>query len=118
MAGHKIDRATTDIQREIAAIMREMKDPRVNNSLLSVVKIKVSNDLSYTTVYISSMNGIEAAKEAVEGLKHAAGYVRTELGNRLKMRKSPELKFVADDSIEYSAELAKKIDRLNKKDEE
>ena len=79
MAGHKIDRTTEDIRRELTAIFRELKDPRVNVAMLSIVRVEVTNDLSYCTVYVSSMNGINSAKEALRGLKSAGGYIRRRL---------------------------------------
>ena len=100
MAGYKIDRISEDIKRELISIMRDVKDPRVSGKLLSVVKVDVSNDLSYAKVYVSSLQGVESALEAVKGLKSAAGFIRGRLGSALHLRKTPELKFVADDSIE------------------
>lgn len=108
MAGYRIDRITEDIKRELIVILREVKDPRVSD-LLSVVKVDVSNDLSYAKVYISSIDGIETAKESVKGLKSASGFIRKRLGNSLHLRKTPELKFIADDSIEKGFELFDKL---------
>ena len=100
--------------RELTAILRTVKDPRVTGSMLSIVRVDVTRDLSYATVYISSMSGIDAAKEAVKGLKSAAGYMRRELGMALKLRHTPELRFVADDSIEYSTNIAAMINKISK----
>ena len=104
MAGFKHGRITSDIQIALAALLREVKDPRVS-PLIGVVKGDVSGDLSYATVYVSAIEGYEATVESVKGLKNAAGFLRRELGNRLKLRKVPELRFVADDSIIKSAEI-------------
>lgn len=104
MAGFKHGRITSDIQIALAALLREVKDPRVS-PLIGVVKVDVSGDLSYATVYVSAIEGYEATVESVKGLKNAAGFLRRELGNRLKLRKVPELRFVADDSIIKSAEI-------------
>ncbi|MBP5303840.1 MAG: 30S ribosome-binding factor RbfA [Clostridia bacterium] len=112
MAGYRANRQSEDIARELTAILRTVKDPRVQNGMLSIVRVEVSNDLSYATVYISSLNGIEAAKEALTGLKSASGYMRTTLGSSLKLRHVPELRFVADDSIEYSAYISKTLNTL------
>lgn len=109
MPSFKIGRAAADIQRELADLFREMKDPRVSK-LLSIVKVDVSGDLSYATVYVSAIEGFEKTVESVKGLKNAAGFLRRELGVRLKLRKTPELRFVADNSIEHSANIAKIID--------
>ncbi len=113
MASHKIERATEDIRRELTAIFRELKDPRVNQAFLSIVRVEVTNDLSYCSVYISAIEGINRAKEAVKGLKSASGYIRRELGHRLKLRHVPELIFNATDSIEYSANISRILSSLD-----
>ena len=105
MAGFKIGRITQDIKREISAILRELKDPRISD-LLSVVKVSVSNDMSHCKVYVSALEGMEKTKESVVGLKSATGYIKRELSNRLHLRKCPELTFVADDSIEYGVHIS------------
>ena len=111
MAGHRLGRITEDIKRELTAIFRKLKDPRVQG-LISIVRVEVSGDLSYCTVYISAMEGLEHAKDAVAGLKSASGFIRHELGSRLPLRKVPELSFRATDSIEYSANISRIIDEL------
>ena len=109
MAGYKIDRISEDIKRELIYIMRDVKDPRVSGKLLSVVKVDVSNDLSYAKVYVSSLQGVESAQEAVKGLKSAAGFIRGRLGSALHLRKTPELKCCADDASEKGMELFDKL---------
>ena len=109
MPSFKIGRATADVQSELADLLREVKDPRVSK-LLSIIKIDLSADLSYATVYVSAIEGYDKTVESVKGLKNAAGYLRRELGARLKLRKTPELRFIADNSIEHSAHIAKIID--------
>ena len=94
MASHRIDRTTEDIKRELTAILRELKDPRVQETMLS------------------SMEGMDHAKRAVEGLKSAAGFIRRELGARIHIRHVPSLQFQATDSIEYSANIAKLLNDL------
>lgn len=111
MAGYRIDRITEDIKRELIHILREVKDPRVSD-MLTVVKVEVSNDLSYCKVYVSAVEGIEKAKESVKGLKSASGFIRHRLGESLHLRKIPELKFIADDSIEKGFELFNKLKNL------
>ena len=105
---HRIERIAEDMKREMTDILRSIKDPRVTG-LLTVVRVDVSGDLSYATVYISAMEGMAAAKSAVVGLKSAGGYIRHKIGERLSLRKSPELRFVADDSIEKGARIAEML---------
>ena len=109
MPSFKIGRATADVQRELADLLREVKDPRVSK-MLSIIKIDLSADLSYATVYVSAIEGYDKTVERVKGLKNAAGYLRRELGARLKLRKTPELRFIADNSIEHSAHISRIID--------
>lgn len=118
MASHKIGRTTEDIKRELSAIFRELKDPRVTGVFLSIVRVEVTNDLSYCTVYVSAMEGIDKAKEAVKGLKSAQGFVRRELGLRLKLRHVPTLIFNATDAIEYSANISRILNGLDIKETE
>ncbi|HIR57000.1 MAG TPA: 30S ribosome-binding factor RbfA [Candidatus Gallacutalibacter pullicola] len=113
MPSHKLDRTTEDIMRELTAIFRELKDPRVQG-LISIVRVEVSRDLSYCTVYISAMGGMEQAKTAVQGLKSAAGHIRHELGSRLSLRHVPALTFKATDSIEYGANISRILNDLNR----
>lgn len=118
MAGYKTDRVAEDIKREIIAIIRdEIKDPRVQGKLLTVVRVEVSGDLSYAKAYISAMEGFETAQEAAKGLKNAAGYIRREVGQRLRLRKTPEIRFVADDSIEHGMSIAKMLKDLGTSEE-
>ena len=117
MAGYRIDRVSEDIKREIIAIVRELKDPRVLDKMLTVVRVEVSSDASFAKVYISALEGLDTAKEAVKGLKSATGYVRREVGKRLHLRKTPELVFIADDSIEHGMNIVKIMDDLRTEEE-
>ena len=114
MPSHKLQRNTEDIRRELTDIFRSLKDPRVQGTLLSIVRVDVSNDLSYCKVYVSAMEGYDRAKKAVEGLERAAGYIRSEVGARLSLRHVPRMQFTATDSIEYSAEISRKLIQLQK----
>ena len=113
MASYRADRTAEDVKRELTAIMGTLKDPRITG-MLSIVKVDLARDLSACKVYISSLDGLEAANRAVEGLKSAAGFIRREIGSRLKMRRTPEFHFISDDSIEYSADIARILYDLDK----
>lgn len=117
MAGYKADRVSEDIKREIIAVMRELKDPRIKDKMLTVVRVDVSHDLSFAKVYVSALDGIDSAKEAVKGLVSATGRIRHEVGSRLRLRKTPELKFIADDSVEHGMEIFKKIKSVTREND-
>ena len=111
--GYKAGRMSEDIRRIISGKMRDLKDPRIHGGdMLTVVRCDVSGDGSYCKVYISSFEGYEKAKEAVKGFESATGYLKREISNVLRLKKSPELKFIADNSIEHSAEINKKLKEL------
>ena len=116
MAGHRIERTTDDIKRELTAIFRQLKDPRVKDAFLSIIRVDVTTDLSYCTGYVSAIEGLERSKQACKGLDSAAGFIRRELGMRLKLRHVPSLIFKATDSIEYSANISKILNDLDIKD--
>lgn len=118
MANHKSDRMSEDIQRELSAILREMKDPRLHDGIISIVRCDMARDNSFCRVYISSMKGLDTSKTAVKALKNAQGFIRRELGIRLKLRYAPALAFEATDSIEYSANISGILMGLNLKTEE
>lgn len=111
MASFKSNRFEEDINRELTAIFRELKDPRISD-MLSIVKCDLSKDLSHCKIYVSSFYGMETTKQSVVGLQSASGYIKRELFARLKMRKCPDLKFIADDSIERSSQINEVIRKV------
>lgn len=113
MPDYKSARLASDIQRIISGNLINVKDPRVDDGTLTVVRVDVSRDRSVAKVYVSSLYGMENAKEAVKGLEHASGYLRHEIVSVLGIRKAPELRFVPDDSAEYSAHISKMLKELN-----
>lgn len=102
MAKERINRINEELHREIAGIVRELKDSRIP-LMTSVVGVSVTNDLSYAKVYVSVMGDEEVQKKALDGLKSAAGFVRREVGRRVQIRHSPEILFELDRSIEHGA---------------
>ena len=104
MAGYRKDRVAEDIKREIVALIRELKDPRVKDKMLTVVRVEVSQDLSYAKVFVSSLSGIDDAKQAVKGLESATGAYTARGRKTTSFEKGPELKFAADDSVEHGME--------------
>lgn len=113
MPNFKNARLSEDIKREISGLIRErIKDPRVKDGLVSVVRTELSGDNSHCKVYISHLDGMESSKNAVKGLESAGWMIRKEISNKLHLKKCPELKFIADDSIEHSAEIAKMLENI------
>ena len=111
MPSFRTARAAEDVRRELTDIMRSLKDPRTQG-MLSIVNLELSNDYSHCKVYVSSMEGLEKAEDAVKGLTSAAGHIRREIGLRLRLRKTPQFHFVADNGIEYSAAMGEKMRSL------
>lgn len=118
MADFKAARLSSDIQRIIGGKLRDLKDPRITAERLTIVRVDVSRDRSVARVYVSSMLGIDDAKAAIKGLESASGLLRHEIVAVLGIRKAPELRFVADDSAEYSAKISKMLKGLVPESEE
>ncbi len=103
MASNRIGRINEEIQRELAGLIPNVKDPRVTG-MISVTAVQTTPDLRYAKVYVSMLDK-SSAREVVKGLKSAAGYLRREVGQRLRLRYTPELIFEEDDSIEHGAHI-------------
>ena len=110
----KNNRINGEVMRELSSIIRdEVKDPRID-PLLTVTRAEVTPDLQFCKCYVSSLGSDEMLEDSIEGLKSAGGFIRRELAHRVNLRKTPELQFVADRSMEYAIEMSKKIEELAK----
>ena len=111
MASNSIGRINEEIQKELASLIRNLKDPRVAETMISITHVETTPDLRYAKVYASFLQE-DRAKDAMKGLKSASGYLRRELGAALKLRYTPELVWELDDSITYGAKMMKLINSL------
>lgn len=114
MANFNIKRLNEDIKREISAAVGGVKDPRVSKNFVTVTHCEVTNDLSYCKVMIACMGGEGRTAKAVEGMTAAAGYFKKCISSRIRVRKIPELIFLPDNSLEYSAHIEEILARLPK----
>ena len=111
MSSNKLARTNDDIQRVIAAKLRDVKDPRIQQGMISVTRVETTGDLRYSKIWLSVM-GLKSEKEFKRGLKSASGWLRRELGASLNLRYTPELVFELDHSIEYGAHISRMIEDL------
>ncbi|MDB4896501.1 MAG: ribosome-binding factor [Firmicutes bacterium] len=98
-------RVADQMREEIAQLLRDLKDPRIG--FVSVVKVEVANDLRHAKVFISVLGDDSVKKESMTGVQSASGHIRTELGRIMRLRYTPELHFVLDESIEHGSRIAK-----------
>ena len=105
------------VMRELAQILRDIKDPRVS-PMTSVLSVEVAPDLKNCKVWISVLGSPEEGKRTMEGIRSANGFIRSELAHRVNLRNTPELHFILDDSIAYGVEMGHKIDEVTAADEE
>ena len=109
---HKNQRVNGEVQRELSRIISmKIKDPRID-PMTSVTDVIVTPDLKYCKAFISVLGDEESAKDTIEGLKSATGYIRRELARSINLRNTPEITFVLDNSIEYGIAMSKKIDEV------
>lgn len=111
MASNRIASINEEIQKELSALLRTVKDPRVQDVMISITRVETTPDLRYTKVYVSFLQE-EKAREAMAGLKSAAGFLRRQLGSNLRLRYSPEIVWEQDDSIAYGAKMIQLINSL------
>ena len=111
MASNRIGRINEEIQKELASSIRNLKDPRVQDTMISITHVETTPDLRYAKVYVSFLQESKAP-DALKGLKSAGGYLRRQLGSALQLRYTPELVWELDDSITYGAKMLKLINSL------
>lgn len=107
----RTDRIEEEIKKIVSVLIdRGLKDPRLTG-LISVTKVSVTNDLKYCKIYVS-MLGTKDTSKAMDALSSAAGFVRKEIGSKIRMHSTPEVKFELDDSMEYGAHIQNIINDL------
>ena len=111
MANNRLARTNDDIQRVLSELLRSVKDPRVQQGMLSVTRVETTGDLRYAKIWLS-VYGLRNEKELRRGLKSASGWLRKELARSLNLRYTPELVFELDHSIEYGAHISRLIEDL------
>ena len=114
MASNRILLINEEIQKELSALLRTVKDPRVQDVMISITRVETTPDLRYTKVH-ARFPPNETAKEAMAGLKSAAGFLRRQLGSNLRLRYAPEIVWEEDDSIIYGAKMLNLINSLGVK---
>ncbi|MBQ9760308.1 MAG: 30S ribosome-binding factor RbfA [Clostridia bacterium] len=110
MAKYRQGRINEEMQKELMAILRRVKDPRISDAFLTVTAADCTADLKYAKIYYSALRG--DAKEIAKGLKAASGFIRRELARSLNLRMTPELTFIADSSITYGAHISSILNNL------
>ena len=106
-----MDRISEEVKKELSLIIRELKDPRIT-TVVSVVNVKVTKDLKFAKAYISVFGNEKAQKGVIDALESASGFIRREIGRRVKLRATPEFSFVLDNSIEYGAHINEVLKNL------
>ncbi|MBE9016158.1 30S ribosome-binding factor RbfA [Chroococcidiopsis sp. CCALA 051] len=110
----RVDRVAELIKREVSQmLLNGIKDDRVGVGMVSVTDVDVSGDLQHAKIYVSIYGSDDAREQTMAGLKSATGYVRRELGQRIRLRRTPEVVFHEDRSIERGTRVLSLINRLN-----
>lgn len=114
---NRIERIGEEIMRELSVLLRQVKDPRIQGPMISVLRCEVTNDLRWCKVFLTVL-GDYHEKDLMKGLKSCSGFLRRELAHRLGLRYTPELTFVLDDSIAHSAHIAEVLNKLEVRHDE
>lgn len=112
MQGRRSEKVADLIQKEVSQMLvKSIKDPRIG--FVTITKVMVSEDCRFAKVYFSVTGPLEERERSLEGLNHAKGYVRKELGRRIRLRYTPEIMFQFDPSIEYAIRIEELIQNLH-----
>ena len=112
MANNRMGRINEEYKRELASILREIKDQRLS-PMVSVIAAEITKDLKYAKVYVSVMGSEEEKTNSIAALKSATGFIKRENGSRLNLRAVPQPSFVLDNSIDYGAHINELINKIN-----
>lgn len=113
MANIRVGRVGEQIKKELSLIIQqELKDPRIG--FITVTGVEVTSDLSQAKVYLSVLGSEEQKEETLKALARGTGFLRSELGKRMKLRHTPELIFKFDGSIEYGSHIEALLEQINK----
>ena len=113
MANYRKSRINGEITREMASIIRDVKDPRVSEAMLCITGADCSADLKQCKIYYSSLLSAENAPEIKKGLKSANGFIRSQLAKRLNLRTTPELHYILDTSVENGAHISSILRKID-----
>ena len=115
MGNHRGGRINEEMKKEISSIVQnDLSDPRIT-AMVSITSVDVTKDLKYAKVFISVYGDEMQKAKCIEGLKSSSGFLRKEVGSRIKMRHTPELIFELDNSIEYGLHISKILNEINSK---
>ncbi|HEY9762215.1 MAG TPA: 30S ribosome-binding factor RbfA [Trichocoleus sp.] len=115
----RVARVASLIKREISQLLMDgIKDDRVGAGMVSVTDVDVSGDLQHAKIFVSIYGTEEARAETMEGLKAATGFVRSELGQRIRLRRTPEVIFKEDLSVERGTRVLSLLNQLSQEREE
>ncbi|NET60760.1 MAG: 30S ribosome-binding factor RbfA [Symploca sp. SIO2E6] len=110
----RISRVSSLIKQEVSLMLfSDIKDNRVGAGMVSVTHVDVSGDLQHAKIHVSIYGTDEARVETMAGLESATGYVRRELGKRLRLRRTPEVKFIEDRGLEHGDRMMELLDQLS-----
>ena len=113
----KSRRVNDEVKKALSEIVRDIKDPRVSH-MMSITMVDVATDLKTCKVWISVFGAGDDIQETMKGLQSANGYIRRELAHRVNLRNTPEIEFIADDSIAYGVSMSHRIDEVIAQDRE
>ena len=107
-----LSRLNEDMRRELISIIAGLKDPRTKGGLVTITRVEVASDLSTCKVYVSVLDSAKTPKEVVDALRAAKGHVRSEIAQRMHIRRAPEFTFIEDDSAAYADHINKMLKGL------
>lgn len=115
MSNKRVNRISEQIKKEVGDILNtKLKDPRIG--FVTVTDVEVTNDLQQATIFISILGDEEEKQSTLVGLTKASGFIRSEIGKRIQLRKTPEIKFSYDESLEYGNKIESILRKLNEEE--
>ena len=112
MPQHRINRINEEVKKELSKVIATLKDPRIPD-FITVTNVLVTGDLKFAKAYVSVMGSEQEKNEAIKGLTSAKSFVRKEIGDRLKLRQTPDFTFIIDSGMEHGAKINELLSKIN-----
>jgi ribosome-binding factor A len=117
VSGHRRERVAEEMREQVATLVaRELKDPRIG--FVTITRVEVTADFSHAKVYFSVLGDEKQKRDSLVGLTKAAGFVRREVGRRMRMRVLPDVHFVYDKGVDATDRVARLLDEVHARDDE
>ena len=112
---YRMDKVNAEMQKVVSSVINaELRNPQIDDAVITVTEVQTSPDFSSAKVYVSALNTSLAHEDVLKELAEAEGFIKRRIAEELKMKRTPALRFIYDDSQEHGDKILKMLESLKK----